>query len=92
MNDEELFQRVLLSYENDSQTLTKDAEANMLKWKEITGCMSEEEKARYEEIKTLFLKNRLVKGDDQMGKAVQVLSSLTDQLEMIKEILAHGMK
>lgn len=91
MNEEELFQRVRLSYENDAQTLTKDAEANLLKWKEITGCMEEEEKERYEEIKKLFLKNRLVKGEDQMGKAVQVLSSLTDNLEMIREILANGL-
>lgn len=87
MNEEELFQRILLSYENDSQTLTKDAEANMLKWKEIVGCITEEEAKRYDEIKKLFLQNRLIQGDDQIGRAVQVLSNLTEQIEQIKEIL-----
>lgn len=91
MNDEELFQRVLLSYENDSQTLTKDAEANMLKWKEIIGCSSEEEKNRYEEIKKLFIQNRLISGEDQMGKAVQVLNQLTENLDKIAEILSIGL-
>lgn len=91
MNDEELFQRILLSYENDSQTLTKDAEANMLKWKEITGCSSEEEKDRYEEIKKLFIQNRLISGEDQMGKAVQVLNQLTENLDKIAEILSIGL-
>ena len=90
MNEEELFARILASYEYDSQTLTKDAEANMLKWKEITGCSSKEERERYEEIKKLFVKNRNLKGDDQMGRVVQVLAGLADQIERMKEILEHG--
>lgn len=88
MNDKELFQRILTSYENDSQTLTTGAEANMLKWKEIAGCISNEEEKRYEEIKAVFMKNKIVKGDDKLGQAVLVLSSLTENLEMIKNILA----
>jgi hypothetical protein len=90
MNEEELSERILASYENDSQTLTTGAEANMLKWKEIVGCMTEEEKHRYDEIKEIFIKNKLVKGDDKLGQAVMVLSNLTDNLEMIKDILAKG--
>jgi hypothetical protein len=90
MNEEELSERILASYENDSQTLTTGAEANMLKWKEIIGCMTEEEKHRYGEIKEIFIKNKLVKGDDKLGQAVMVLSNLTDNLEMIKDILAKG--
>ena len=88
MNDEELFKRILASYENDSQTLTNGAEANMLKWKEITGCMTAEEKNRYDEIKSIFIKNKIVKGDDKLGQVALALSNLTDNLEMIKDILA----
>jgi hypothetical protein len=87
MNDEELFQRIILSYENDSQTLTTGAEANMLKWKIIAGCIKAEEKIRYEEIKTTFIKNKLVKGDDKLGQAVLALNGLSDSLKMIKDIL-----
>ena len=88
MNDEELYQRILISYENDAQTLTSGAEANMLKWKELVGCITDEEKLRFEEIKNTFVKNKLVKGDDKLGQAVLVLSNLTENMEMIKEILA----
>ncbi len=88
MNDEELSQRILISYENDAQTLTSGAEANMLKWKELVGCITDEEKLRFEEIKRTFVKNKLVKGNDKLGEAVLVLSNLTENMEMIKDILA----
>ncbi len=88
MNDEELSQRILISYENDAQTLTSGAEANMLKWKELVGCITNEEKLRFEEIKRTFVKNKLVKGNDKLGEAVLVLSNLTENMEMIKDILA----
>ena len=88
MNDEELSQRILISYENDAQTLTSGAEANMLKWKELVGCITNEEKLRFEEIKRTFVKNKLVKCNDKLGEAVLVLSNLTENMEMIKDILA----
>lgn len=88
MNDEELFHQVLASYENDCQTLTSGAESNILKWKAIVGCLSEEEQIRYDEIKKVYNKNKLAKGDDKMGQAVIALSDLTDNLSMIKDILS----
>lgn len=88
MNEEELFQQILASYENDCQTLTTGAESNILKWKEIVDCMSEEDKARYEEIKSIFMKNKMVKGNDRMGQAVLTLTELTENLASIREILA----
>ncbi|WP_242985356.1 DNA repair ATPase [Vallitalea okinawensis] len=90
MNEEELFQVILGSYENDSQTLTTGAEANMLKWKEIVGRLTGEEQQRWDEIKKIFVKNKLVKGDDKLGQAVMVLSNLTENIEVIKDILAKG--
>jgi hypothetical protein len=87
MNDDELFKEILASYENDCQTLTSGAESNILKWKEIVGCLNEEETNRYEEIKTIYNKNKLAKGDDKLGKAVITLSDLTDNIGMIKDFL-----
>lgn len=92
MNDEELNALILGTYENDAQTLTTGSEANMLKWKEIAGCLTEQEAARWEEIKTVFNKNKLVKGDDKIGQAVLMLSELSDKMGMISEMLAQGVE
>lgn len=89
MNDEELFLQILSSYENDSQTLATGAEANMLKWKELVGCITKEEQDRWDEIKNIFVKNKGVKGEDRLGQAVLALSNLTDNIEMIKDIMAR---
>lgn len=90
MNDEELFQQVVASYENDCQTLTTGAEANILKWKELVGCLNSEEQKRWEEIKGIFLENKRDRGTDFQSQAIMVLSSLTNNLEKIKDILAKG--
>ena len=58
----------------------------MLKWKEIVGCITEEEKARYEEIKSIYNQNKLVKGDDMLGQAVMALGGIAEKLNSIKEI------
>jgi PAS domain S-box-containing protein len=87
MNDEELFAQIQTSYENDCQTLTSGAESNILKWKEIVDCMTEDDVKRYEAIKKIYNKNKLAKGDDKMGQAVVALTDLTDQMSMIKDIL-----
>lgn len=86
MNEEELHAQIQSSYENDCQTLTSGAESNILKWKEIAGYMTEDDATRYDTIKTVFNKNKRVQGDDAMGKAVVVLSDLTDHIGGIKEI------
>ncbi len=87
MNDDELFKQILGSYENDCQTLTTGSEANILMWKELVDCLDSVEKERLDEIRTIFVKNKLVKGDDKMGQAVMVLSDLTDNMASIKDIL-----
>lgn len=92
MNDSELDDLILSIYENDVQTLTTEAEANMLKWKEITGCLSSEDKLRWTEIKELFNKNKLVKGEDKMGQAVLKLSDFGEKLDTIKDVLSKGVE
>lgn len=86
MNDEELFKQILGSYENDCQTLTTGAESNMLKWKELNNCLSDEEAARYDDIKDLFNKNKLVKGDDKIGQAVVILKEMSESVFKIKNV------
>jgi hypothetical protein len=88
MNEQELADQILASYENDCQTLTTGAEFNILKWKEIVGNLKAQEEKRLEEIRKIFVKNKGLQGEDKMGQAVRVLSNLTDNLEMIKDILA----
>ncbi len=45
MNDEELNTTILSSYEQDAQTLTRDGESNMLKFRELLGIQTEKDKA-----------------------------------------------
>jgi hypothetical protein len=49
-------------YRSESQTLSQAAEANLLKWREITGRTSAAEQARWEEIKRTFGRNLLTGG------------------------------
>ncbi len=90
MNDKELFSLVLQSYENDAQTLTTGAEANLLKWKELQGCLNEVESQRWSEIKRVFNQHKLVQADDKFGQAVLQLGKLNDGLEDIKNVIANS--
>ncbi|PKF75174.1 DNA repair ATPase [Chryseobacterium sp. PMSZPI] len=86
----EVIQIVLNHYQNESQTLTTGAEANMLKLKELIGTISEEETERWDEIKKTFVKNKTLKGlgeNDRMSQIVALLAQFGDGLEGIKEAL-----
>lgn len=86
----EVMQIVLDHYQNESQTLTTGAEANMLKLKELISIISEEEAERWEEIKKTFVKNKTLKGlgeNDRMAQIVALLAQFGEGLEGIKEVL-----
>ncbi|WP_343642589.1 DNA repair ATPase [Chryseobacterium sp.] len=90
LKDNEVTQIVLNHYQNESQTLTTGAEANMLKLKELIGILSEEETERWNEIKKTFVKNKTLKGlgeNDRMSQIVALLAQFGDGLEGIKEAL-----
>lgn len=90
LKENEVVQMVLNHYQNESQTLTTGAEANMLKLKELIGNISEEETVRWEEIKKTFVKNKTLKGigeNDRMSQIVALLAQFGDGLEGIKEVL-----
>ncbi len=93
MNDEELMQLVIANYEQDAQTLTRDGESNLLKFKELIGTLTEQEQRRWEEIKYAYVESVRMQGVEGNDSAAQVLRSLTglrDGLESIRRTLAQA--
>lgn len=92
LKEDEVTQIVLNHYQNESQTLTTGAEANMLKLKELMGMMNESETERWEEIKKTFVKNKTLKGlgeNDRMAQVVALLAQFSEGLEGIKDVLKN---
>lgn len=90
LTEKEVEAIVLNHYQNESQTLTTGAEANLLKLKELMGILSDVEQNRWDEIKTTFVKNKLLKGvggDDRMAQVIALLSEFSDGLNGIKDVL-----
>ena len=95
MNEKELQTLLLSHYENESQTLTHAAEANLLKFKELTGSIAKEEKVRWETIKETFVKNNKLKGFGNKNEMAQVLAQMmqfSEHLSGIQEVLKKGLK
>lgn len=93
MNPEEVNTLILSHYEGESQTLTSDAEANLLRLKEIAGVLNEQEGRRWNQIKEIFVKNNkfgMLNENDTSGQMLIQLSSFNDHLEAIaKAIKGH---
>ncbi|WMJ72113.1 DNA repair ATPase [Cytophagaceae bacterium ABcell3] len=91
MNDEELVTLIRTHYNNESQTLTTDAEANLLKFKAINNWLTEEEEARWNVIKQTFQKNQKFRGagDNQVGLLVSQLSVLGDGVDGIRKAIEY---
>jgi len=87
MNDEELERLIHSHYESESQTLTTSAEANLLKFKELTSSMNETETKRWEGIKKTFNRNLLLAGaggSDRMGQVLLQMETLTNGIGAIE--------
>lgn len=90
MTEAEITELVLTHYKNESQTLTKDAESNLLKLKEMMGLLTAEESSRWEDIKKEFKKYRMLKGlgdQDKFSQIIAQMNQFVDGLEGIKEVL-----
>ena len=90
MNPEEVNTLILSHYEGESQTLTSDAEANLLRLKEIAGFLNEGEGKRWKQIKEIFVKNNkygTMSGGDTSGQMLLQLSSFNDHLEAIAKAI-----
>ncbi len=86
MNDAELESLLQSYYRNEAQTLTTGTEANLLKFKELTGTITPEESARWEDIKKTFRKNQLFRGADGKDPMVQVVERLTAMHDSFGEL------
>jgi hypothetical protein len=86
MNAVEVETLVLSHYEQEAQTLTSDAEANLLKVKSLMDILTEVEQERWEAIKTIFIKNNKLAGlgqADTNGQMMLQISQLSEHLEAI---------
>ncbi|MDV7397417.1 hypothetical protein RZS08_38805, partial [Arthrospira platensis SPKY1] len=73
LNDKEVLQLVLDHYQNESQMLTSDAEANILKLYELMHILDSEKQQRWDAIKELFMKNNRFKGLGDADKMNQII-------------------
>ncbi|NUR85620.1 MAG: DNA repair ATPase, partial [Nonomuraea sp.] len=85
MNDDELEAVIDDHYLGEAQTLTQDAEANLLKLAELRGRLTPAQTARWAEIKAAYLKARALGGadDDPMSRAVGALGLLADRVSEV---------
>ena len=93
MNDDELNELLMTHFENQAQTLTTGAEANLLKFKDMMGWLSEEEVERWSDIKRTFKRNLLLGGtntDDKMGQVIAQMTTFSEGLYDIRKALDSG--
>lgn len=94
MNDKELNTLLRSHYENEAQTLTGSAEANLLKYNELIGQLTTDEATRWSAIKEQFVKNNKLKGFGNANEMAQVLSQMmefSENLAGIKSVLQNGL-
>ena len=92
MTMEEVEGLIFDHYENESQTLTTGAEANLLKFRELEGVQTEEEVTRWTQIKKDFGKQKLLGGageNDPVARVVAQMTQFNDGLEAISQGLVR---
>ena len=94
MTPEEVEGVIVDHYENESQTLTTGAEANLLKFKELESLLGESETERWTDIKETFGRNQLLGGgeDDPVSRVVGQLSLFSDNLKNIEGVLGEALR
>ena len=92
MNDAELRELIVAAYEQDAQTLTTGAEANLLRFRELVFGLTPEQEQRWTEIKTAFVRNNSVKalGGDATAAAIAELSKLNRAAESVAAAVSSG--
>ncbi len=92
MTDAEVEQVIVDHYENESQTLTTGAEANLLKFRELEGTLTEEESERWDEIKSKFNRKQLMGGSGENDPVSRVVGTLASIQETLSNAAAHQMQ
>lgn len=92
MTPDEVLRLIDDHYNGESQTLTTGAEHNLLKLAELRGRMTDEQKARWAEVKRSFQRVKTMGGrdDDPVARVTGTLGGLGDKLEAIEAALARG--
>ncbi|MCB1088407.1 MAG: ATP-binding protein, partial [Verrucomicrobiae bacterium] len=93
MTDGEVETAIFYHYENEAQTLTKGAEANLLKFRELEDVLTEAETERWDEIRRKFARNLLMGGrgdDDPVNRVVGTLAGFSDGLGRIEGVLSKA--
>jgi hypothetical protein len=90
MNDDELERLVDDHYRGEAQTLTTGAEQNLLKLAELRARQSEQQSARWLEIKKGFERVKLAgsDGDDPATRVSNTLAGLAQRIEQIASAIA----
>ncbi|MFP4053666.1 MAG: ATP-binding protein, partial [Phycisphaerae bacterium] len=94
MNEDELWTLIFSAYEQDAQTLTSGAEANLLKFRELVGRLEGENARRWAEIRKTYQRNKLLGGgeDDKVGLIIRQLNQFGEGLDGIRGTLQEGMQ
>jgi len=93
MNDKELDELVFANYQNDAQTLATGAESNLLKFKELVGRLTDDERARWEHVKRTYSRNVQLRGigdDQKFGQIILQMTNFSESLDAIKSALKSG--
>lgn len=94
MNDDELETLIFSHFENQAQTLTTGAEANLLKFKELIGKLEGDDLSRWNDIKRTFKRNLLLgsagQGDDKFAQVIAQLTTFSEGLADIQKTLESG--
>ncbi|MEZ6135776.1 MAG: DNA repair ATPase [Pirellulaceae bacterium] len=93
MNDQELQSLIMSNYEQDAQTLTRDGESNLLKFKELMNVLTPEEAERWNNIKYAYVESvrmQGIEGEDSTAQVLRTIAGLRDGLESIRRTLSQA--
>ena len=91
MNDAELTALIDDHYRAEAQTLTSDAEANLLKLAELRGTLTAAQAARWAGVKAAYVRTQALGGpeDDQLTRAVAALGLLADRIAAVESAITR---
>ncbi|KOX20299.1 MULTISPECIES: DNA repair ATPase [unclassified Streptomyces] len=89
MNDAELAAVLDDHYTAEAQTLTTEAEANLLRLAELRGTLTPEQAARWAEVRAAYVRARALggSGDDPLARAVAALGLLADRVAAVESAI-----
>jgi hypothetical protein len=92
MNDTELAALIDDHYQAEAQTLTTDAEANLLELAELRGTLTTGQAARWAEVKTAYVRTQALGGpeDDPLTRAVSALGLLADRITTVETAITRA--